>query len=124
MWLDERRISPGDDWREEVLTAIRRTVRLVIAILSANTEQEEEGYVFDEWIEAAVRSRRIPRRRFIVPVAIDEHYDPDSYENIPSEARAAFRKDHFGHAPYGDPDPNLLAMLTLEIKNMRRIGAK
>lgn len=75
VWLDERRITPGDAWEQEVLTRIRRTVRLFVPIISANTERAEEGYVFREWVEAAERSRSIPRRRFIVPVVIDENYD-------------------------------------------------
>ena len=55
LWLDERRLRPGDAWEPEILTAIRKTVRLFVPIISANTEREEEGYVFREWREA-VRS--------------------------------------------------------------------
>ena len=72
VWLDERRISPGDAWEQEILTRIRRTIRLFVPIISANTERAEEGYVFREWTEAADRSRSIPSRRFIVPVVIDD----------------------------------------------------
>ena len=46
VWLDERRLRPGDAWEPEILTAIRDTVRLFVPIISANTEQEDEGYVF------------------------------------------------------------------------------
>ena len=49
VWLDERRLSPGDAWEQEILTRIRRTVRLFVPIISANTERAEEGYVFREW---------------------------------------------------------------------------
>ena len=72
VWLDERRLRPGDAWEREILTAIRRTVRLFVPIISANTEREEEGYVFREWREAVDRSRSILGRRFIVPVIIDD----------------------------------------------------
>ena len=54
------------------MTAIRRTVRLFVPIISANTEREEEGYVFREWREAVDRSRSIMGRRFIVPVVVDD----------------------------------------------------
>jgi TIR domain/SIR2-like domain len=123
-WWDERRLLPGDWWHEEILTAIHsKTVRLFIAVVSANTEQEDEGYVFSEWKEATARSRQIISRRFIVPVAIDEHYDPNSYEKI-LKAFPDFKKMDFGHAPCGDPDDTLLAMLTGEIRAMRRTGAQ
>jgi hypothetical protein len=120
VWLDERRILPGDAWKRETLTAIRRTIRLFIAVISANTEGEEQGYVFEEWRAAAKRSLSIaPRRRFIVPVIIDENYDPSRYREILDE----FEDLDFGHAPAGDPDERLVTMLIKEIQNMRRSGA-
>jgi hypothetical protein len=121
VWLDERRISPGDAWEQEVLTRIRRSVRLFVPVISANTERAEEGYVFREWMEAVDRSRSIPSRRFIVPVVIDDDYkgDPSRYRQIPD----AFGRFQFGRAPAGDPDTDLLAMLTAEIRAMRRTDA-
>jgi hypothetical protein len=121
VWLDERRISPGDAWEQEILTRIRRTIRLFVPIISANTERAEEGYVFREWTEAADRSRSIPSRRFIVPVVIDDDYagDPSRYRQIPPD----FGRFHFGRAPGGDPDAELVNMLTDEIRGMRRTGA-
>jgi hypothetical protein len=118
VWLDERRISPGDAWQQEVLARIRQTVRLFVPIISENTEREEEGYVFREWDEAVDRSRSIPRRRFIVPVVIDDDYTGDTsrYQQIPE----GFGRLQFGRAPGGDPDDGLLAMLTDEIRAMRR----
>ncbi len=121
VWLDERRINPGDAWEQEVLNRIRRTVRLFVPVISANTESADEGYVFREWKEASERSLSIMGRRFIVPVVIDESYDGDAsrYRQIPDE----FRGLHFGGAPSGDPDPVLLATLTAEIRAMRRTDA-
>ena len=121
VWLDERRLRPGDAWEPEILTAIRKTVRLFVPIISANTEREEEGYVFREWREAVNRSLSIPRRRFIVPVIVDADYagDPSRYRQIPDD----FGRFHFGRAPAGEPDAELLAMLTEEIRAMRRPDA-
>jgi hypothetical protein len=121
VWLDERRLHPGDAWEREILTAIRRTIRLFIPLISRSTEGEEEGYVFREWMEATERSRSIPRRRFIVPVVIDEDYDgdPGRYRQIPDE----FTRFQFGRAPAGDPGSELLATLTAEIRAMRRTSA-
>jgi hypothetical protein len=121
VWLDERRLRPGDTWEAEILKGIRRTIRLFIPIISASTEHEEEGYVFREWSEALDRSRKIPRRRFIVPVIVDGDYDgdPSQYHQIPDD----FGRFHFGRAPAGDPDAELLEILTAEIRNMRRTDA-
>ena len=121
VWLDERQISPGDAWEREILTRIRRTVKLFVPIISANTERAEEGYVFREWTEAVNRSRSIPSRRFIVPVVIDDDYegDPSRFRQIPDD----FGRLHFGRAPAGDPDAELLTMLTAEIRAMRRTDA-
>lgn len=121
VWLDERRISPGDEWESEVLSRIRRSVRLFVPVISANTERAEEGYVFREWREAVDRSGSIPSRRFIVPVVIDDDYEgnPSRYRQIPPD----FERFHFGRAPAGDPDADLLKMLTAEIRAMRRIDA-
>ena len=121
VWLDRFRLSPGDAWEREILTAIRRTVRLFVPIISASTEREGEGYVFREWRAAEHRSLSIMGRRFIVPVVIDEDYagDPSRYRRIPD----AFWDCDFGHAPAGDLDERLAAMLRHEIRNMRRPGA-
>ena len=121
VWLDERRLSPGDAWEHEILIRIRQTVRLFVPIISANTEHAEEGYVFKEWYEAADRARSIPSRRFIVPVVIDDDYDgdPSRYRQMPD----GFGRLHFGRAPGGEADAELIAMLTAEIRAMRRTAA-
>jgi putative serine protease PepD len=65
--------------------------------------------------------RDIPRPGFIVPVIVDDDYEgkPSQYRQIPDD----FRRLHFGRAPGGDPDAELLAMLTAEIRAMRRTDA-
>ncbi|HTY35046.1 toll/interleukin-1 receptor domain-containing protein [Mycobacterium sp.] len=121
VWLDERRLCPGDVWEQDILTAIRKTVRLFVPVISSNTEGVSEGYVFREWKKAVDRSDSIMGRRFIVPVIIDENYqgDPSRYRHIPDE----FRRLQFGRAPAGEPDKELEAMLKDEIRAMRRSGA-
>jgi len=118
VWLDERRLQPGDRWEDELLNSIRREIRLFVAVISKNTERREEGYVFKEWDEAVARAKGIPRRRFIIPVIVDESYDgnPEGYFQVPE----VFRKYQFGQAPGGKPDPELLGTLIDEIRAMRR----
>ena len=118
VWFDERRIQPGTEWEPEVLSCIRRTIRLFVPVISSNTEAAEEGYVFREWREAVNRAQSIMGRSFIVPVVIDEDYagDASRYRRIPDE----FSRLQFGRAPGGNPDDGLIAMLTEEIRAMRR----
>jgi TIR domain len=116
VWLDEHRLR--DAWEPKILTGIRRTVRLFVPIISANTEDAQEGYFFREWSEAVDRSHSIMGRRFIVPVIVDDDFDGDAsrYRKIPD----AFRYLQFGRAPGGDPDAELVNMLKAEIRAMRR----
>ena len=118
VWLDVRRLQPGDRWEDEILGGIRREIRLFVPAISKNTERRDEGYVFKEWNEAVARAQGIPRRRFILPIVVDEDYDgnPAGYLQVPE----GFRKYQFGRAPAGRPDPDLLATLTEEIRAMRR----
>jgi hypothetical protein len=120
VWFDERRLAAGDRWEGEILEAIRRRVRLVVPVISAHTERRDEGYVFKEWQEAVERAKGIPRRRFIVPVAVDDiGADVGRLLNVPE----AFRQFDFGRAPGGEPDAELLAVLRTEIRGMRREAA-
>jgi hypothetical protein len=93
-------------------------VRLFVALVSRQTEQRDEGYVFREWTEAVKRAQGIPRRRFVVPIVIDADYDgnPARYRQMPGD----FMQFNFGLAPDGVPGPVLLAMLRDEIRAMRR----
>ena len=118
MWLDERLLQPGDVCDDEILTAIHRTVRLFVPIISANTEREEKGYICREWRAAVDRADRRVGRPFIVPVIVDEDYegDPSRYRRMPE----SFRHLHFGRAPAGDPDADLLDTLRTEIRAIRR----
>lgn len=120
VWLDERRLQPGDRWEEEILASIRREVRLFLPVISKHTESREEGYVFKEWREAVERAKGIPPggRRFIFPVVIDAGYDgnPSRYRQVPD----AFTASHWGQAPGGDPDEGLVSALRDAIRDMRR----
>ena len=119
VWLDQRRLQPGDEWEAEILSGIRRGVRLFVPLISRQTEAREGGYVFKEWDEAVERARSMPpNRRFIVPVVIDDVYDgnPARFRQVPER----FMQTHFGWAPRGLPDAALLTALRDELRAMRR----
>lgn len=119
VWLDERRLQPGDRWEEEILASIRREVRLFLPVISRHTESREEGYVFKEWREAVERAKGIPPRgrKFIVPIVIDAEYDgnPSRYRQVPDE----FMVPDWGWAPGGDPNEGLVNALRDAIRGMR-----
>jgi hypothetical protein len=121
-WLDESRLLPGDAWEEEILRAIRRKVRLMIAVVSQNTELREEGYVFREWRQGIERAQGILKRRFVVPAVVDVAYGghPEQYRRVPE----GFSDLHYGHAPAGEPDQQLTHMLQEEIRAMWREGSR
>jgi hypothetical protein len=121
VWLDERRLQPGDQWNDEILSSIRRRVRLFVPLLSHQTEQRKRGFVFREWSEAIERQKELPpggKRRFIVPVVIDSEYQGniEAYKQVSD----TFQKCHIGHAPNGVPNEALMKMLEGEIRAMRR----
>lgn len=118
VWFDEQRLQPGDEWNEEILTSIRRDIRLFVPVISRQTELRDEGYVFREWTDALKRADAILNRRFIVPVVIDPLYDgnADRFKQV----QEGLRRFQFGHAPDGQPDDMLIATLTEEIRAMRR----
>ena len=123
VWLDKREIRPGDPWAAETLATIdSKAVRLFIPVISAKTEREREGFVFAEWRAAVARYRQM-MDRFLVPVTIDGHYDPDSYTRI-RKVFPEFKAPDWGHAPGGAPDQTLLALLRDEIRALRKAGAK
>lgn len=121
VWLDRRRLQPGDAWEPEILGSIRRGIRLFVPLISRHTEARDEGYVFKEWGEAVDRARGIPSRRFIVPVVVDPDYGGNAlaYRKLPEP----FFRLHFGHAPAGLPGDELKAVLRDEIRAMRRGAA-
>ena len=118
VWLDERRLEVGDRWEQSILSGIRRGVRLFVPMISARTEKRDEGYVFREWDEAVERARSIP-----LPTL---HHSCGRRSRLRRQSGPvlqipeAFRQYHFGRAPGGEPDVDLVTALTTEIRAMRR----
>jgi len=115
VWFDRHDLHAGDDWKAEILEAIRRC-SLFVAIISASTEQRNEGFFRLEWDEACQRVRMIQGRTFILPIVVDDQYDPTRYSLIPE----AFQKYQFSHAPGGAPSADLATVLVGEIRALRR----
>jgi hypothetical protein len=115
VWFDRHDLVPGDDWKATITAAVRRC-SVFLPLLSTSTEARQEAFFREEWREAADRARRIQGRRFIVPIIVDEQYDPARYTLLPE----TFHGIQFGHAPGGVPDERLAAQLVAEIRARRR----
>jgi len=115
-WFDKTDLHSGDDWEQSIRNAIGRCW-LFLPLVSAGTEEREEGFFREEWTQAGERARRILGRKFIIPVVVDDTYDGNAstYRLVPE----SFPRKHFGHAPQGRMGDELRAELTRLIRERR-----
>ncbi|MCW5600392.1 toll/interleukin-1 receptor domain-containing protein [Nitrosomonas sp.] len=116
IWFDKSAIEPGQDFRERILSGIR-TCRYFIPLISSSADQLDEKFFRREWNEALDRSKAIQGRTFIVPVIVDQAYDPEQYQRVPHEWKDTL---HFGYAPAGLPDEQTNALLKKLIRAERQ----
>jgi hypothetical protein len=122
-WLDRRNLLPGSTWEDEIRSAIRRGVKLFIAVLSDVTENKKggEGVVFQEWDAALERARGIIGRDFVIPVVVDAdatRADPARYPKL-MKAFPQFERYTFGLAPGGVPSETLLDAIRAQLRAIR-----
>jgi hypothetical protein len=119
-WFDKSALKPGDDWDQQLRSAVQRC-GWFLPLLSENTQQRTEGYFRLEWNGAAERSKRIHGRKFIFPIVIDPIYtgDTDRYAFVPD----AFKAVQYCHAPGGQISDELKAELREQLRTLRRARA-
>jgi TolB-like protein len=84
VWFDRSELRGGDAWDARIRKQIKECA-LFVPIISANTEQRQEGYFRLEWKLAEDRSHLMARGKpFIVPIAADATSErsaevPDSF---------------------------------------------
>jgi hypothetical protein len=115
-WFDKGELKPGDDWEEKIRKAVAGCY-LFLPLVSATTEEREEGFFREEWTLASERVRRIQGRKFIIPVVVDRDYDGNagSFRLVPD----SFPRTHFGHAPEGSLSHDLRDELIRLIRERR-----
>src|SRR6516162_6755945 len=94
-WLDEQKLLPGQDWREEIPKAVRSSDAVLVCI--SRTSITKEGYLQKEIRNALEVAEEKPEGTiFIIPVRLDDvevpnrlgrwHwanlFDSDGYERI------------------------------------------
>jgi TIR domain-containing protein/SIR2-like protein len=117
VWFDRLSIEPGHDFRHRILDGIRNC-RYFLPLLSDAANLREEAFVFDEWQEANARKRAM-NRDFIFPVVVDAGYDPRRYTAKPLQD-GNWAKVHFGYAPEGVPDANMIDKLKKLLRDARK----
>lgn len=117
IWLDRQDIEPGENFRHQILDGIQ-SCRYFLPLLSAATNGRDEGFVFREWRAANDRAQDM-NRAFIVPLVVDEEFQPGRYDAAPVRA---WGHTDFGFAPRGVPDESLQRRLVSLVREARRAG--
>ena len=102
VWFDLSELRGGDAWDVKIRKQIRECT-LFIPVISANTQQREEGYFRREWRLAVDRTHDMAENRaFFVPVLVDA--TKESAANVPEQ----FLKAHCTRLPGGEPTPQFV----------------
>lgn len=119
IWLDRQDIEPGENFRHQILDGIQGC-RYFLPLLSAATNGRDEGFVFREWRAANDRAQDM-NRAFIVPLVVDDDFQPGRYDAAPARA---WGQTDFGFAPRGRPDEALQRRLVSLLREARRAGGR
>jgi TolB-like protein/Tfp pilus assembly protein PilF len=117
VWFDKAELRGGDVWERDIRQRIHEC-RLFIAVISANTEERQEGYFRREWRLAVDRTRDISERvAFLIPVVIDD--TEESHADVP----LGFREVQWTRLPIGQASREFVERITLLITSAGR-GAR
>ena len=117
IWLDRQNIEPGENFRHQILDGILGC-RYFLPLLSVASNGRDEGFVFREWRAANDRAQDM-NRAFIVPLVVDDDFQPGRYDAEPVRAWA---HTDFGFAPHGLPDDSTQRRLVKLLREARRTG--
>jgi TolB-like protein len=115
VWLDTTELRGGDSWDQKIKKQIRDCA-LFLPIISATTQEREEGYFRREWKQAVDRTHDMAgRAAFLVPIVIDDTNDRDA--EVPDE----FRSVQWTRLPNGQTPPTFVERVRglLESKGAR-----
>jgi TolB-like protein len=99
VWFDQSELRGGDAWDPKIRDQIH-DCRLFVPVISANSEQRDEGYFRREWSLAVDRTRDMAHKRaFLVPVVIDQ--TPERGASVPEK----FHELQWARLPNGETPP-------------------
>lgn len=116
IWFDRTVIEPGGDFQQLIYDGIR-SCRYFLPLISASADRFDEKFFYREWKAAIDRSKGIVGREFVVPIILDEEYNPQGYVRVPKEWSDTI---DFGYAPGGIADARTRQHLTKLIRELRR----
>ena len=120
VWFDERRLSPGDAWEREIL--IPSTGLSVCSYRSSPRIPSMRKKATSSKNGMRRRIARVRSRAGASSCPWSSTTTRRQPEPLPADADV-FRRLHFGRAPGGEPDAELITMLTDEIRAMRRTSS-
>jgi TolB-like protein len=117
VWFDANELRGGDAWDASIKRQIRECA-LFLPVISAQTQEREEGYFRREWKLAVERTHDLAETApFLVPVAIDE--TPQAGALVPE----AFMRAHWTRIPRGLPTPQFVEEVKRQLARARRRGS-
>lgn len=116
IWFDRTAIEPGGDFQKLIYDGIR-SCRYFLPLISAEADRFDEKFFYREWNAAIDRSKGISGREFVVPIILDEEYNPQGYARVPKDWSESI---DFGYAPSGVADARTRQHLTKLIRELRR----
>lgn len=116
IWFDRTAIEPGGDFQKLIFEGIH-SCRYFLPLISKAADSFDEKFFYREWNAAIDRSKGISGREFVVPIILDEEYNPQGYARVPQDWSDSI---DFGHAPGGVADARTRQHLTKLIRELRR----
>ena len=116
IWFDRTTLEPGQDFGNRILEGIE-SCRYFLPLVSDGADQRQRAFVFREWQKANHFNEEM-NREFLIPIIVDQDYDPRRYKAIPVQA---WKGLDFGHAPEGRPDPRTGAKLKALLASARGV---
>ena len=116
IWFDRTAIEPGGDFQKLIYDGIKHC-RYFLPLLSCAADRFDEKFFYREWKAAIDRSQGISGREFVLPIILDEEYNPQGYARVPQQWADTI---DFGHAPGGSADARTRQHLTKLIRELRR----
>ncbi len=111
VWFDQSELRGGDQWDAKIRTQIK-SCALFIPLISATTQERDEGYFRLEWKLADDRSHLMAAgKAFIVPVVIDD--TPETGMAVPD----SFTRAQWTRLAGGTPTPQF-------VEQVKRLLAK
>jgi TolB-like protein/Tfp pilus assembly protein PilF len=99
VWFDQSELRGGDAWDQHIRNQIRECV-LFLAVISAHTNERDEGYFRREWKLAVDRTDDMASDKpFLLPVVVDG--TSTAAARVPEK----FRQLHWTRLPNGETPP-------------------